>query len=155
MGKVTYGSSWGRVRKSTAAKEATRTARPIEDVVRKLKRGDEKAAGEDYREKALAIYGLVCAHCGREFDAKNRHLLTVHHLDGNHHNNPPDGSNWINLCVYCHEDIHSRGLLGEYFAGVAGKREAQVVYDGGSTTALGSLAEKFKQAAAAKEKRKK
>ena len=34
--------------------------------------------------------------------------------DGNHDNNPPDGSNWENLCVYCHEDVHSRGLLGDY-----------------------------------------
>jgi hypothetical protein len=29
-------------------------------------------------------------------------------------NNPPDGSNWENLCVYCHDDEHSRDLLGEY-----------------------------------------
>jgi hypothetical protein len=40
--------------------------------------------------------------------------LTVHHKDGNHLNNPPDGSNWENLCSYCHEDIHSRELLGDY-----------------------------------------
>jgi hypothetical protein len=43
--------------------------------------------------------------------------LTVHHRDGNSRNNPPDGSNWENLCVYCHEDEHSRGLLGDYFGG--------------------------------------
>jgi len=34
--------------------------------------------------------------------------LTVHHKDGNHHNNPPDGSNWELLCVYCHENEHAR-----------------------------------------------
>ena len=53
----------------------------------------------------------------REFDAANLHLLTVHHKDGNHHNNPPDGSNWENLCVDCHEDEHSRDLLGDYLTG--------------------------------------
>jgi hypothetical protein len=42
--------------------------------------------------------------------------LTVHHRDGNHHNNPPDGSNWENLCVHCHDDEHSRGVLGEYLS---------------------------------------
>ena len=26
-----------------------------------------------------------------------------------------DGSNWENLCVYCHEDEHSRSVLGDYF----------------------------------------
>ncbi len=43
-------------------------------------------------------------------------MLTVHHIDGNPNNNPPDGSNWENLCVYCHDDEHSRQLLGEYFS---------------------------------------
>ncbi len=70
--------------------------------------------GSDYRERSLKIHGLICAKCGREFDEKTRHLLTVHHKDGNHMNNPPDGSNWENLCVYCHDDEHSRELLGEY-----------------------------------------
>jgi cytochrome c553 len=40
----------------------------------------------------------------------------VHHKDGNHLNNPPDGSNWENLCVYCHEDEHTRELLGKYLS---------------------------------------
>ena len=70
--------------------------------------------GSDYRERSLQIHGLICAKCGREFDEKTRHLLTVHHKDGNHMNNPPDGSNWENLCVYCHDDEHSRELLGKY-----------------------------------------
>ncbi len=60
----------------------------------------------DYRERSLKIHGLICGRCGREFDYTNRHLLTVHHKDGNHLNNPPDGSNWENLCVYCHEEEH-------------------------------------------------
>jgi len=73
--------------------------------------------GPDYREQSLSIHGLICAKCGREFGAMDRHLLTVHHKDGNRNNNPPDGSNWENLCVYCHEDEHSRGLLGDYLSG--------------------------------------
>jgi hypothetical protein len=35
-------------------------------------------------------------------------LLTVHHRDHNHDNNPADGSNWELLCVYCHDNEHSR-----------------------------------------------
>jgi hypothetical protein len=68
----------------------------------------------NYRERSLAIHGLICAKCAREFTWKDRHLLTVHHKDGNDKNNPPDGSNWENLCIYCHEAEHSRGLLGDY-----------------------------------------
>jgi 5-methylcytosine-specific restriction endonuclease McrA len=84
----------------------------VEDIVRELKRPD--ATPSNYRELSLKIHGLICAKCAREFDYKERHLLTVHHKDGNPLNNPPDGSNWENLCVYCHENEHSRGLLGDY-----------------------------------------
>ena len=28
-----------------------------------------------------------------------------------------DGSNWENLCIYCHDDEHSRSLLGDYLQG--------------------------------------
>ena len=83
----------------------------VADIVRELKAG---TVSSDYRDRSLKMHGLICAKCGREFGPKDRHLLTVHHRDGNNRNNPPDGSNWENLCVYCHEDEHSRGLLGEY-----------------------------------------
>jgi hypothetical protein len=63
-----------------------------------------------YREKSLKIHPWVCARCGREFTNKNLHLLTVHHKDHDHDNNPPDGSNWENLCIYCHENEHRRYL---------------------------------------------
>ncbi len=76
-----------------------------------------RARQQDYRARSLALHGWVCAKCGRDFDASNLHLLTVHHKNGNHHDNPPDGSNWENLCVDCHEDEHSRGLLGDYVTG--------------------------------------
>ena len=63
-----------------------------------------------YREQSLKIHPWVCARCGREFTSRNLHLLTVHHKDHNHDNNPPDGSNWENLCIYCHENEHRRYL---------------------------------------------
>ena len=63
-----------------------------------------------YREQSLRIHPWVCARCGREFVMSNLHLLTVHHKDHNHDNNPPDGSNWENLCVYCHDNEHRRYL---------------------------------------------
>ena len=63
-----------------------------------------------YRERSLKIHPWVCARCGREFTLENLHMLTVHHKDHNHDNNPPDGSNWENLCLYCHDNEHSRYL---------------------------------------------
>jgi len=64
--------------------------------------------GQSYRERALKLYPWVCGRCAREFDQKNVRELTVHHKDHNHDNNPADGSNWELLCVYCHDEEHSR-----------------------------------------------
>ena len=61
-----------------------------------------------YREQALKMYPWVCARCGREFSGKKLRELTVHHRDHNHDYNPPDGSNWELLCLYCHDNEHSR-----------------------------------------------
>ena len=69
---------------------------------------DERA--QSYRERALKIFPWVCARCARTFDRTNVHELTVHHKDHNHDNNPADGSNWELLCVYCHDNEHSREL---------------------------------------------
>jgi len=66
--------------------------------------------GNLYRDRALKILPWVCAWCGREFTSKKLHELTVHHKDRNHDNNPPDGSNWELLCLYCHDSEHSRSL---------------------------------------------
>ena len=82
-----------------------------------------RARMQGYRERSLALHGWICAKCAREFDRANLHLLTVHHKDGNHHNNPPDGSNWENLCADCHEDEHARGLLGDYLTGKDGEKQ--------------------------------
>jgi hypothetical protein len=87
----------------------------VDEIFQELKQSSVPKS--EYREQSLRIHGLICAKCAREFDDRDRHLLTVHHKDGNHRNNPPDGSNWENLCVYCHDDEHSRGVLGDYLGG--------------------------------------
>ena len=61
-----------------------------------------------YREQALKIYPWICGRCAREFTRANLRELTVHHRDHDHDNNPLDGSNWELLCLYCHEQEHSR-----------------------------------------------
>jgi hypothetical protein len=66
------------------------------------------AVKNSYREQALKILPWICARCAREFDGKRLRELTVHHKDGDHDNNPPDGSNWELLCIYCHENEHAR-----------------------------------------------
>ena len=88
--------------------------KPSDQILKELRTKLSSSNNSTYREQSLKIHGLICAKCAREFDLKTRHLLTVHHKDGNHHNNPPDGSNWENLCTYCHDDEHSRGILGDY-----------------------------------------
>jgi len=69
---------------------------------------------QGYRERALQIHPWICAKCGREFSGKKLRELTVHHKDHNHDNNPPDGSNWELLCLYCHDNEHSRSLESEW-----------------------------------------
>jgi 5-methylcytosine-specific restriction endonuclease McrA len=61
-----------------------------------------------YRERALKMYPWVCGRCAREFTRANLQELTVHHRNHDHDFNPPDGSNWELLCVYCHDNEHSR-----------------------------------------------
>ena len=61
-----------------------------------------------YREKSLNMYPWVCGRCARNFTRANLSELTVHHRDHNHDNNPSDGSNWELLCVYCHDNEHSK-----------------------------------------------
>ena len=89
----------------------TKTSGPnqerLDRVVAQAQRA--KAAREQgYREQALKLYPWICGRCGREFDSRTVRELTVHHKDHNHDHNPPDGSNWELLCLYCHDDEHSR-----------------------------------------------
>lgn len=92
-----------------------KTQEELDEMVRRMK-GEQKAP-DNYRERSLKLHGWICAKCGREFELANLHLLTVHHKDGNHNYNPPDGSNWENLCIYCHDDEHSRSILADYLRG--------------------------------------
>lgn len=70
-----------------------------------------------YRERALKLFPWICGHCGREFEGKKVADLTVHHKDHNHDHNPPDGSNWELLCLYCHDNEHSRDQAAEWAQG--------------------------------------
>lgn len=74
-----------------------------------------------YRERALKLFPWICAKCGREFDGKRLRELTVHHKDHNHDNNPPDGSNWELLCLYCHDNEHSRDQVAEWYDNSSGE----------------------------------
>ena len=65
---------------------------------------------QTYRARALKLFPWICAHCGREFDGRKLNQLTVHHKDHNHDHNPPDGSNWELLCLYCHDNEHQEYL---------------------------------------------
>ena len=86
----------------------------LDRVVAEARRNREQRE-KGYREQALKLYPWVCGRCAREFSRENLHELTVHHRDHNHDNNPPDGSNWELLCLYCHDNEHARYL--EHAAG--------------------------------------
>jgi len=82
--------------------------RPNDQAFMAQLRKEREIRMRGYREQALKMFPPVCGHCGREFEGKRLRELTVHHKDHNHDNNPPDGSNWELLCVYCHDNEHSR-----------------------------------------------
>jgi hypothetical protein len=81
----------------------------LDRIVAEARRARE-AREKTYREQALKLFPWICGRCARGFDRSNVHQLTVHHKDHNHDNNPADGSNWELLCVYCHDNEHSREL---------------------------------------------
>lgn len=89
----------------TARDAGSRLDRVIAEARRQRERREQS-----YRERALQLYPWICGRCAREFTRANVQQLTVHHRDGNHDNNPPDGSNWELLCIYCHENEHARAL---------------------------------------------
>jgi hypothetical protein len=91
----------------------------LDRVVESARRArDEREAG--YRAQALKLYPWVCGRCGRGFTRENLRELTVHHKDMDHDNNPPDGSNWELLCLYCHDNEHQK--YEEHLAAVAAGR---------------------------------
>ena len=79
----------------------------LDSIVAEARRArDDREKG--YREKSHKMYPWICGRCAREFTRQNLSQLTVHHRDHNHDNNPSDGSNWELLCLYCHDNEHSR-----------------------------------------------
>ncbi len=78
-------------------------------------RRDRERQEKTYRGRALKMFPWICARCGREFSGKRVRELTVHHKDHNHDNNPPDGSNWELLCIYCHDNEHSRDEVAQWY----------------------------------------
>ena len=79
----------------------------LDDIVAQAKKAQQERA-RSYREQALKILPWICGRCAREFGRERLRELTVHHKDGNHDNNPPDGSNWELLCLYCHDNEHQK-----------------------------------------------
>ena len=84
----------------------------LDEVVAQARRARD-LRDQSYRGQALKLYPHVCGRCGRDFERRSLHELTVHHRDHNHDNNPADGSNWELLCLYCHDNEHQRQLLAE------------------------------------------
>ena len=86
---------------------------------------------QGYRERALKLYPWVCGRCGREFTRANLRELTVHHRDHDHDNNPPDGSNWELLCLYCHDNEHAKyGEAVRYGSGGEAEDTSRATYKG-------------------------
>jgi hypothetical protein len=100
-----------------------------EIVARSVKERATRLAG--YREQSLKLHPWVCARCGREFTRENIGELTVHHKDHNHDNNPPDGGNWENLCLYCHDNEHQRfaHLVRGYDVGLGAEKRRDAIHN--------------------------
>ena len=94
----------------------------LDRIVAQARREREERE-KGYREQALKLYPWVCGRCGREFTRANLRELTVHHRDHNHDNNPPDGSNWELLCLYCHDNEHARYLDAEHGDAASGTQK--------------------------------
>ena len=88
------------------------------------------------------MYPHLCARCGREFSGKKLRELTVHHKDHNHDNNPPDGSNWELLCLYCHDNEHQEYLDEEAFGKAKPGSDTQRPATHKPFAALGALLKK-------------
>ena len=89
------------------------------------------AGPDSHRQTITEARQARTQRCGREFSGKKLAELTVHHRDHNHDYNPPDGSNWELLCLYCHENEHTRHLEEDAHGGHGGS--GAVEPDPGST----------------------
>lgn len=111
----------------------------LDRVVAQARRGREERE-KGYRDRALKMYPWVCGRCAREFTRENIRELTVHHRDHNHDNNPLNGSNWELLCLYCHDNEHSRLTDSEY-----GDASADTQKSGTTHNPFGDLAAMLKE----------
>jgi hypothetical protein len=126
-----------------------RTGKPIDNsrldrVVAEARQARERREA-GYREQALKLYPWVCGRCARTFTRESLHELTVHHKDMDHDNNPPDGSNWELLCLYCHDNEHQK--YEEHMAAVAAGRTDTAAASSSVTThkAFAGLADLLKK----------
>jgi hypothetical protein len=112
------------------ASKKTRVESDRQDQIVAEARRYQAQRAQSYRAQALKLYPWICARCGREFSGTKLRELTVHHKDHNHDNNPPDGSNWELLCLYCHENEHARQQVADaYGAATPGEeREPPATY---------------------------
>lgn len=109
-------------------KQATPDHARLDRVVAEARRQSD-AREATYRERALKLFPWICGRCGREFAGARLRELTVHHKDHNHDNNPPDGSNWELLCLYCHDNEHSRVLEEETRTRGSGNQSAVATHN--------------------------
>ena len=113
----------------------------LDRVVREARQARE-ARERDYRAQALKLYPWVCGRCSREFSRTNLHELTVHHRNHDHDCNPPDGSNWELLCLYCHDNEHQKLLeAAQGHTGRAAGKRGEVA----SSKAFAGLADLLKR----------
>ena len=91
-------------------KDSPKMDQVLADIAR-----NRKLRENTYRARALKMFPWVCGRCTREFSEKKVRELTVHHKDHDHDNNPPDGSNWELLCIYCHDYEHSKYTDADYY----------------------------------------
>ncbi|OGQ88560.1 MAG: HNH endonuclease [Deltaproteobacteria bacterium RIFOXYD12_FULL_56_24] len=108
------------------------------NMLSEAQRAQEQRA-QTYREKALKMYPWLCGRCGREFSGKKLSELTVHHKDHNHENNPPDGSNWELLCIYCHDNEHDRQSVADAYGAIKPGENQKGIATSNPFAALGTL----------------
>jgi hypothetical protein len=73
-----------------------------------------RARRQGYRERSLALHGWICAKCAREFDRATLHLLTVHHKDGNHEEQPAGRQQPGEPLRRSPRGRYARGVLGNH-----------------------------------------
>ncbi len=116
----------------------------LDPIVAEFRKGKAREEGT-YRSRALRLLPHICGHCGREFEGRKLRELTVHHKDHDATNNPPDGSNWELLCLYCHDNEHERNIVADALTDSAPEPERESSGLHQPFAALGDLLKKKKE----------